>query len=97
MRVQYLDLKTGEKAWDSGISEFELTQNNWSCDCNRGRAFDVDHEDGVCAGFVRFVVIDVEYEESDSERSDIAGVIRDANEDYFFRLRESDALSRDSR
>ena len=38
---------------------FELSQNNWSCDCNRGKVFDIYyHDSDHCVGSNRFIVVD---------------------------------------
>lgn len=87
MIVRYLDLETGRKAEDRGINEFQLTENNWSCDCNRRIAFDGSPLDsGTCEGCKRFVVYDVEAEDGD-EPFEPTDVIREANSEYYMRLR----------
>jgi len=85
MIVEYLDLETGKRAKDSGISEWELIEGNWSCDCNRPRAFGetdfVDH----CVGFKRYIVINVELEDGETFQIEdcTSNVIAAANRDYY--------------
>lgn len=86
MIVRYLDLETGRKAEDRGISEFGLTMGNWSCDCNRRMPFDGPSESNTCDGCHRFVVYDVEAEHGD-EPFDAIDVICEANSEYYMRLR----------
>ena len=86
MIVRYLDLETGRKAEGRGISEFDLTEGNWSCDCNRRMPFDGLTDSGTCDGCRRFVVYDVEAEDGD-EPFNAADVIREANSEYYMRLR----------
>lgn len=81
MKVTYLDLKTGKTAQDAGISEFQLTENNWSCDCNRSFAFGLK-ENGVYCLSQRFIVVSVEAE-SEDEPFDTEDVIARANSDYY--------------
>lgn len=88
MIVRYLDLATGQKAEQSGISEFQLTENNWSCDCNRQYAFgdgDGDSDEYVCMGCHRYIVYDVAPESGEAE-FDRESVIRDANLGYYKQL-----------
>lgn len=84
MIVEYLDLKTGKKAKDSGISEFELTENNWSCDCNRMTAFGLSNDSGVCDGCKRFIVISVVKEITD-ELFDEEYTLKHANAEYYLK------------
>jgi len=86
MIVRYLDLETGRKAEDRGISEFSLTEGNWSCDCNRRIPFDGLSGSDTCDGCHRFLVYDVEAEDGD-EPFDAIDVIREANSEYYTRLR----------
>lgn len=81
MKVTYLDLKTGKTAQETGVSEFQLTENNWSCDCNRCRAFGLTETGNYCLS-QRFIVISVEAE-SEDERFDKEDVIARANSDYY--------------
>jgi hypothetical protein len=81
MKVTYLDLKTGKTAQETGISEFQLTENNWSCDCNRCRAFGLREGGSYCLS-QRFIVISVEAESKD-ELFDDEDVIARANSDYY--------------
>jgi len=60
----FLDLRTGKTAKGFDASFFWWTEGNGACDCNRGMAFGLTHEElgtlGVCLGFRRFIAIDVE-------------------------------------
>ena len=80
--VRYIDLQTGRKAEDYGISVYELTEGNWSCDCNRRIPFDGMSESNTCDGAVRFIAYDVEAEPSDG-CIDATEVLRDANLEYY--------------
>jgi len=84
MIVRYLDLKTGRKAEENGITEFNLIEGNWSCDCNRGNSFpDVGVSiSGTCKGCQRFIVYDVESEKGDP-KFDAQQIMRDANREYY--------------
>lgn len=66
MKATILDTVTGETATISGISPFNLSQNNYACDCNRN-LWDVDtwKEEGTCKGSERFLVIAAEVENED--------------------------------
>jgi hypothetical protein len=86
MIVRYLDLETGRKAEDRGLSEFRLTEGNWSCDCNRRIPFDGVSGADTCDGCHRFIVYDVEAEDGDEPFSAV-DVIREANSEYYMRLR----------
>jgi hypothetical protein len=56
MKVTILDLLTGEVGEISGVTEYDLTEGNYSCDCNRD--FNNDLPDvGYCHGAKRFLVI----------------------------------------
>jgi len=80
MEVEYLDLKTGNKAVDKGIGLFNLTESNWSCDCNRGLAFNINDLDD-CRN-ERFIVINAIPETEEEKQLCMADIIRDANSDY---------------
>jgi len=57
MIVTYLDLKTGKKSIEGGVSIFALIEDDWSCDCNRALAFG---DDGILKnlmGFLRTVAM----------------------------------------
>ena len=86
MKSRYLDLETGRRAEGEGISEFSLTENNWSCDCNRAIPFDGLTDSGTCVGCHRYIVIGVEAEEGD-EPFDQTEVIREANREYYMRMK----------
>ena len=87
MFVTYLDLKTGKKATQGGISRHNLEENNWSCDCNRSLAFDHDdgQDNGSCRGGYRYIVIEVASEPMD-DPFDHEEVIKNANSEYFEHL-----------
>jgi hypothetical protein len=87
MKVTYLDLKTGRTAQEAGISEFQLTENNWSCDCNRSRAFGLDNPVMYCSA-QRFVAIAVEKEPEDEWCDDDTpeSIVAAANRDYYYGL-----------
>ena len=90
MIVRYLDLETGRKREESGISEFALTEGNWSCDCNRRIPFDGLSDSQGCEAR-RFIVYDVEPEDGERrwDAIDAAEVIREANSAYYMRLKAS--------
>jgi hypothetical protein len=85
MKVKFLDLATGRTADASGISEFDLTDDDWSCDCNREVAFCVDTDSKICEGCKRYIVVGVEAEPMDAP-FDAESVIAEANKEYFIRL-----------
>ena len=62
MKVTLLDTKTGKTVEDKGMSAFQWTDGNWSCDCNRALMFNLDIGQGICAGSKRFIVIKAEPE-----------------------------------
>ena len=85
MKVKFLDLATGRTADASGISEFDLTDDDWSCDCNRAAAFHDTIDSILCIGSKRYIVIGVEAEPMDAP-FDAESVIAEANREYFIRL-----------
>jgi len=85
MKITYLDLQTGKKAQDSGISVYELTDGNWSCDCNRALAFDDGIDSSFCDGCKRYIVIDVQAEEMDPPELNSEEVIKEANAEYYMK------------
>lgn len=89
MIVRYLDLATGRRAEDRGITPRSLMDGNWNCDCNRGIPFDGPRkflvQNEKCLGHERFIVHDVEKEDGD-EPFDTDEVIKEANERYYERL-----------
>lgn len=92
MRVKYLDLATGKIASDCGVSQFNLTDNNYCCDCNRAIPFEGEPiGDSVCAEYRRYIVIAVERELMD-EPFDAEDVIKRANSRYFLRLSSSEPM-----
>ena len=86
MKVTYLDLETGKTTTQDGINQFELTENDWSCDCNRLLAFNIDDEEdfGMCDGHYRIIVINVEPE--GDEFFNVDEVRMQANLPYYKRL-----------
>ena len=79
-RIQYMALQTKETAFQSDISIWQLTEGNWSCDCNRRRAFGEDSDHEYCLGCNRYIVIDIESEVL--TRDKIQDIIEEANEGY---------------
>ena len=83
MKVTLLDLQTGKTAvHPHDTSDFQWTESNYSCDCNRGIAFDPDWVgkfDWVCLGCNRFVAIDVE---GDLEGYPKQALIAEMNREY---------------
>jgi len=65
MNITIIDTKNNNIANKSGISSFDLTENNWSCDCNRQRVFGIDGTSRTCIGCKRFLVIDAVVETDD--------------------------------
>jgi len=83
-------MATGRVASETGISVFDLMENNWSCDCNRGSVFEgyEKPQKNICAGAERFIVIDVEVEAElgfDGYTKD--EILREANSDYYYKLK----------
>lgn len=93
MKVTYLDLKTGKTAQDVGLNEWNLTEGNWSCDCNRAYRFnlgkEIEQQFGDYCSSQRFIVISVE-PEADDEPFDSAEVITRANREYFQKIVDHD-------
>ena len=85
MIVHYLDLKTGRKASESGISAFQLMENNWSCDCNRALAFG-EYVEGCHCQAERFIVYDIDFEPGEDVNMTKEEIIAEANYEYYFRL-----------
>ena len=84
MIVRYLDLKTGRKASETGVTADDLMNGNWSCDCNRAMVFGKGDLTGdVCDGATRFIVFDVEAEPGEALCDDVSEIIRDANSEYY--------------
>lgn len=81
MIVTYLDLKTGQKATETDVTVWSLTEGNWSCDCNRIYAFGIDNQDFTCLGCFRFIAVDVQPE--GDEQFDATEVLRLANSEYY--------------
>ena len=91
MKATYLDLKTGRTAKEKGLSEWDITEGNWSCDCNRSLAFGLIRSDN-CKDFCvsqRFIVIAVEAEPGDCLLVDGCRTIADANREYLDSIIES--------
>ena len=62
MKATLLDTATGETLVSFGISAFNWTQNNFSCDCNRAALFDNENE--ICSR-IRYIVVGAEIEGDD--------------------------------
>ena len=80
-KIEYLDLETGETAvekWD--VSIWGLTDGNWSCDCNRGKAFGESSDHKYCLGNKRYIVSNIEAKALTKEQ--IQDIIDEANQDY---------------
>ena len=58
-RVLLLDILTGMTAVDERWSLFEIEEGNFSCDCNRDRAFGLNiyPDRGICIGCKRFLIV----------------------------------------
>jgi hypothetical protein len=91
MEATYLDLKTGKTAKEKGLSEWDITEGNWSCDCNRSLAFGLTRSDDYSDRCVsqRFIVIAVEAEPGDCLLIDGCRTIADANREYLGSIIES--------
>ena len=91
MEATYLDLKTGKTVKEKGLSEWDITEGNWSCDCNRSLAFglirSVDYEYSCISQ--RFIVIAVKAEPGDRLPIDECCTIADANREYLGSIIES--------
>ena len=80
MRIRYKNKITGKKAWEQDdISVYQLTEGNWSCDCNRAKAFGQDTGKG-CIGCIEYIVDHIESDEHSPE--EIQKIIEDANLGY---------------
>lgn len=91
MIVTYLDLETGRKSTQEGISRFSLEHGNWSCDCNRRIAFDGIPlpADDYCEGSRRFIAIGLESEPMD-EPFDETEVLQEANKAYWINMQNAE-------
>lgn len=81
MRVQYRDLETGKTAWQTGLSMFDLSDGNYSCDCNRASAFMAYGEYDAPCQCKRYLVVAVCPEPGDDPFIP-EDVIREANDEY---------------
>ncbi len=88
MKVSLLDTQTGKVATCEGISTFEWSENNWSCDCNRGRVFGHDAGSDMCIGCHRYLVIAAACESDD----DWPASLVDLNADYPEELLRANSL-----
>lgn len=70
MTATILDTETGKTRDIEGLSDYDLTDGNWSCDCNRGPVDDSD----TCKGCKRYLVVAVSPKQGTP--------IRDYNADY---------------
>jgi hypothetical protein len=57
VRFVILDTRTGCTGVEERVGVFEMSENNWSCDCNRAAACAAAELDGQCRGNKRFLVI----------------------------------------
>lgn len=61
IRCTILDTKTGRTAEETRASLYDLEYGNWSCDCNRGSAFEFTPEEWpeveICVGAHRFLIV----------------------------------------
>ena len=81
MRIQILDTKTGSISEQNGITCFNITDNNWSCDCNRINSFDYEtglEDEEYCIGSNRFLIIKLIQDRDD----DYPITLSEANSDY---------------
>jgi len=76
MIATVLDTETGVTRVSSGIRTWEWSDNNYSCDCNRGLLFGVDND--LCLE-ERFIVIKAEHTEKDD---DPETTLEELNEGY---------------
>lgn len=82
LRITYRDLQTGSLAEErrEDLTVWDLTEGNWSCDCNRADAFGLmDTSRKFCDGCKRFVVDEVS---GDLEGWTQDELIREANREY---------------
>ena len=88
MNATYIDVNTGQIASESGVSPFDMAENNWSCDCNRRIPFNLDEEDdhpNTCCSDQRFVLVEYSYETSDAIEEydqDLLYTLEDYNAGY---------------
>ena len=82
MKIKFLDIKTGKTAWKDGLSLWQLSEGNWSCDCNRELLFGND-DIIICneASQHRYMAIEMIAEKRSENGSD-EEVLREANH-YF--------------
>jgi len=86
MKVRLLDLATGRSAWMDGITEWQITEGNHSCDCNRGMYFGIENDSEGCVGCKRFIVTDLEFTSCPDLNTTKEEIIAAANSDYFHAL-----------
>lgn len=93
MRARFLDLKTGDVEEEPGISLFDLTENNWSCDCNRGRAFWYAQSAGNLCRSERYILIHAEPEPGDDLKDmPLTDILQEANAEYYINLKRARAF-----
>jgi hypothetical protein len=79
MKITILDTVTGKTVTEKELSPWEITDGNWSCDCNRELRFGVDTGEGFCIGSKRYLVIEVEQDCSGQDRE---MTLLECNSDY---------------
>lgn len=82
LRIAYRDLQTGNVVDEprTDLTVWDITEGNWSCDCNRAKAFGLQDVTGmICDGCKRFVVETVS---GDLEGWTSEDLIREANREY---------------
>ena len=79
--IEYSDLETGQTALEQGkVSIWDLTEGNWSCDCNRRKAFGESSDHKYCLGNKRYIVLNIEAKALTKQQ--IQDTIDEANQDY---------------
>jgi hypothetical protein len=81
MIVKYIDLETGQRAEERGISPYNLSEGNWSCDCNRQFPFGIQPTGNVCIGCKRFIAYSAEPEAGDEPFNE-QELLAEANREY---------------
>jgi len=80
-QIEYGDLETGETAIEHGkVSIWDLTYGNWSCDCNRRKAFGESSNHKYCLGNKRYIVLNIESKKLTKDQ--IEDIINEVNLEY---------------